>query len=175
MEYTVQKLAKLAGISTRTLRYYDEINLLKPARVNSSGYRIYGQKEIDKLQLIMFYRELGGELSNIKAILDSEKFNDIRALENHQKRLIEQRNRLSLLINNIENTIKMKKGEIVMKDSEKFAGFKENLVKENEKLYGNEVRQKYGNETVDKSNKRFLNMSKEEYSRFEKLSEDIFI
>ena len=60
MEYAVQKLAVLAGISTRTLRYYDEIGILTPARISSSGYRIYGQKEVDRLQQILFYRELGG-------------------------------------------------------------------------------------------------------------------
>jgi hypothetical protein len=49
MEYTVQKLGKMAGVSTRTLRYYDEIGILKPARINSSGYRIYGQNEVDRL------------------------------------------------------------------------------------------------------------------------------
>lgn len=59
MEYTVQRLGQLAGISARTLRYYDEIGILKPARMNSSGYRIYGQKEVDRLQQILFYRELG--------------------------------------------------------------------------------------------------------------------
>lgn len=56
MEYTVQKLGKLAGISARTIRYYDEIGILKPARINSSGYRIYGQREVDTLQQILFYR-----------------------------------------------------------------------------------------------------------------------
>ncbi len=58
MEYTVQGLAKIAGVSTRTLRYYDEIGLLKPARVNSSGYRIYGRTEVDMLQQILFFRDL---------------------------------------------------------------------------------------------------------------------
>ena len=58
MEYTVSKLAKISGVSARTLRYYDEINLLKPKRVNSSGYRIYGQDEVDILQQILFYREM---------------------------------------------------------------------------------------------------------------------
>jgi DNA-binding transcriptional MerR regulator len=59
MEYTVQKLGRLAGTSTRTLRYYNEIGILKPARMNSSGYRIYGQAEVDRLQQILFYKELG--------------------------------------------------------------------------------------------------------------------
>ena len=53
MEYTIQKLAQLAGVSTRTLRYYDEVGILKPARINSSGYRIYGEKEINQLQQIL--------------------------------------------------------------------------------------------------------------------------
>lgn len=69
MEYTVQKLGRLAGVSTRTLRYYDEIDLLKPARINSSGYRIYGQAEVDRLQQILFFRELGVELERIKDIM----------------------------------------------------------------------------------------------------------
>ncbi|MCX7772346.1 MAG: MerR family transcriptional regulator, partial [Clostridia bacterium] len=59
MEYTVQQLAQMARISTRTLRYYDEIGLLKPARVSSSGYRIYGESQVNRLQQILFYRELG--------------------------------------------------------------------------------------------------------------------
>lgn len=66
MGYTVQELARLAGISPRTIRYYDEIGLLKPARFSTSGYRLYGQAEVDRLQQILFYRELGVELKAIK-------------------------------------------------------------------------------------------------------------
>ena len=58
MSYTVSQLAKISGVSNRTLRYYDQIGLLKPARINESGYRIYEQEEVDILQLIVFYREL---------------------------------------------------------------------------------------------------------------------
>jgi hypothetical protein len=65
MEYTVQNLAQMAGISTRTLRYYDEIEILKPARINSSGYRIYGQAEVSRLQQILFYRELGQKTADL--------------------------------------------------------------------------------------------------------------
>ncbi|NLM27171.1 MAG: MerR family transcriptional regulator, partial [Clostridiaceae bacterium] len=66
MEYTVNKLAKLAGVSTRTLRYYDEIGLLVPARISSNGYRIYGRNEVDRLQQILFYRELDVPLDEIR-------------------------------------------------------------------------------------------------------------
>ncbi|HBH0785723.1 MAG: MerR family transcriptional regulator, partial [Clostridioides difficile] len=83
MEYTVQKLSKLAGISTRTLRYYDEIGLLKPLKINSSGYRIYGQNEVNKLQQILFYRELGINLENIKNIINSPNFDSLSALKEH--------------------------------------------------------------------------------------------
>ena len=71
MEYTIQKLASMAGISSRTLRYYDEIGLLKPIRISSSGYRIYGPAEVDRLQQILFYRTLGVRLESIKDILDA--------------------------------------------------------------------------------------------------------
>ncbi len=76
MEYTVQKLGHLAGVSTRTLRYYDEIGILKPARINSSGYRIYGQAEVNRLQQILFYRELGMGLENIKKLVTSPSFDN---------------------------------------------------------------------------------------------------
>ena len=91
MEYTVQKLGLMAGISTRTLRYYDEIGILKPARINSSGYRIYGQAEVDKLQQILFYRELGVSLENIKDIVNDPSFDCLKALGEHREKLIEKK------------------------------------------------------------------------------------
>ena len=68
MEYTIKKLAELAGVSTRTLRYYDEIDLLKPAKVTEAGYRLYDESSLKKLRQIMFFRELEVPLSEIKAI-----------------------------------------------------------------------------------------------------------
>ena len=90
-EYTVQKLGQLAGISTRTLRYYDEIEILKPARINSSGYRIYGQIEVDMLQQILFYRELGVSLDFIKIIVTSPSFDGSSALREHREKLLQKR------------------------------------------------------------------------------------
>ena len=74
MEYSINKLAKMSGVSTRTLRYYDEIGLLKPVRVVSSGYRIYSQTEVDVLQQILFYRELEFSLEDIKKMLAAPDF-----------------------------------------------------------------------------------------------------
>lgn len=174
MEYTVQKLSRMAGISSRTIRYYDEIGILKPARINSSGYRIYGQKEVDRLQQILFYREMGVNLDLINELMSSDSFDETAALLEHRKKLLAQREQLDLLIANVEKTIEYKKGRISMNDKEKFEGFKKNLVEENEKKYGKEIREKYGKETVEKSNQKMLNMTKEQYEEFERLGQEVF-
>ena len=173
MEYTVQKLGKLAGISTRTLRYYDEIGLLKPNRVNSSGYRIYGKQEVKKLQQILFYRELGIDLESIKGIITSPSFDGTSALKEHREKLLLKREQLDALIANVEKTIAESEGRITMTDQEKFEGFKQRLIDENEAKYGEEVREKYGAERVEQSNKIFKNMTKEQYAAYEKLGADI--
>jgi DNA-binding transcriptional MerR regulator len=173
MEYTVQKLATLARISSRTLRYYDEIGILKPARINSSGYRIYGQKEVDRLQQILFYRELGVSLETIKEIVTAPSFNGAQALREHREKLLEKRAQLELLIANVEKTIALTEGRITMSDKEKFAGFKKKMIDENEKKYGQEIRQKYGEETVEKSNAKFMNMTEEQYKAVTNLEKEL--
>lgn len=173
MEYTVQKLGRLAGISTRTLRYYDEIGILKPARINSSGYRIYGQQEVDRLQQILFYRELGVSLENIKNIVLSPSFDGVEALKQHHIKLLEKKEQLEALIVNVEKTIAMSEGRIKMSDKEKFEGFKQKLIDENEEKYGKEIREKYGEETVEKSNAYFKNMSRGDFEKLESLSTQI--
>ena len=158
MEYTVQKLGQIAGISTRTLRYYDEIGILKPARINSSGYRIYGLAEVDKLQQILFYKELGLGLDAIKEIINEPSFDSLTALKEHRCKLLDKKKQLDLLIANVDKTIAVKERGITMTDSEKFAGFKQKLIIDNEKKYGQEIRTKYGDEAVDKSNKKLKNL-----------------
>jgi DNA-binding transcriptional MerR regulator len=123
VEYTVQKLGRMAGISTRTLRYYDEIGILKPARINSSGYRIYGKAEVDRLQQILFYRELGVSLECIRDIVASPAFDCTSALREHRAKLLAKREQLDLLLANIDKTIEASEGRIIMSDKEKFEGF----------------------------------------------------
>lgn len=144
MEYSINKLAKLAGVSTRTLRYYDEIKLLSPERISSSGYRVYGQKEVDLLQQVLFYRELGVPLDEIKNIIWSKDYDSITALQGHLSALRAKKEHIELLISNVEKTIVASKGEIAMSDKEKFEGFKQKMLEENEKQYGKEIREKFG-------------------------------
>lgn len=173
MEYTIQKLGNLAGVSTRTLRYYDEIGLLKPARTNSSGYRIYGRREVDLLQQILFYRELGLSLEDIRSIVTDPGFDGTRALREHRNQLLDKRKQLDALIANVEKTIASHEGRISMQDQEKFEGFKKQLIEENERKYGSETREKYGEDKVEKSNQKLMNMTQEEYAKVTQLENEV--
>ena len=173
MEYTIQKLAQMAGITTRTLRYYDEIGLLAPKRISSSGYRIYGGEQIDALQQILFFRKMGVSLDDIKKIISKTDFDRSAALESHREALLEQRRQIDLMIGNIDRTLAAQKGECTMDDSEKFEGLKKGLIDENEKKYGAEIRARYGDETVNASNEKLAGMSKGDYGVAEKLSQEI--
>lgn len=172
MAYTVNQLAKMAGISPRTLRYYDQIGLL-PVRKDESGYRLYGQDEVDRLQQILFYRELGMPLAEIKEIVTADSFDGLAALKEHREKLLAQRERLDALIANVQNTIAMKEGERDMTDQEKFEGFKQGMIEENEAKYGKEIREKYGDEQVDRSNEKLRKMTREDYAGMERLAKEV--
>lgn len=173
MEYTVNQLANLAGVTTRTLRYYDRIGLLAPERVTSAGYRIYGLEQVDRLQQVLFYRELGFELSQIREILDNPDFDVQTALQEHLIQLHSRRNRLSGLIATAERTLQTVKGENTMTDQEKFEGFKQKLVEENERSYGAEIREKYGDVTVNASNAKTMKMTPKEYAAFQETEKEL--
>lgn len=172
MEYTINKLAKLAGISTRTLRYYDEIDLLHPKRINSSGYRIYGEQEVDKLQQILLFRELDMKLDVIQELLAAET-DPLTLLQEHKQALMSRRNQLDRLLQLVDDTIETKKGRKKMTDTQKFEAFKQDLIKQNETQYGEEIREKYGEAAVEKSNAQLMNMTEDEYQAHQALSASI--
>jgi DNA-binding transcriptional MerR regulator len=151
------------------LRYYDEIGLLKPVRVASSGYRIYGQDELDILQQILFFRELGFPLDEIKTLLSNPGFSREQAFENHLLELRKKSERLDALIINVTKSIAAMKGESAMSDNEKFEGFKKTLIDENEQKYGTEVRNKYRGTAVDESNAHIKGLTQEQYDESERL------
>ncbi|WP_368863917.1 MerR family transcriptional regulator [Staphylococcus saprophyticus] len=173
MEYTVSQLAKLSGVSPRTLRYYDQIGLLKPDRINSPGYRIYGKEQVDMLQQIIFYRELDVSIEEIKNIVQQPGFDQVTALENHFQNLKQKRAHLDKIIETVEKTIAYTRGEINMQDKEKFEGLKVQAIQENEREYGTEIRVKYGDKSVDESNAKFKDMTEAEYNEWRKLKNEI--
>lgn len=172
-QYTVNELAVMSGVSIRTLHYYDQIGLLCPARIAENGYRIYGEKEVNQLQQILFYREIKVPLKEIKAILSKPDYNNEKELEKQLEHLLQQKEQLELLIHNVRKTIHTLKGETVMSDMEKFEGFKQKLINDNEKHYGTEIREKYGDELIDASNAKLKGMRQEQWQKAQELSEQI--
>jgi len=170
MAYSINKLAKLAGVSARTLRYYDEIGFLSPERKSSNGYRVYGQKEVDLLQQILFYRELGVSLDEIKNIVWSKDYDGVVALEGHLSALKAKKEQITLLITNVEKTIAASKGEMTMSNKEKFEGFKQKMLDDNEKQYGKEIREKFGDAVVDASHANMMGLTAEQYEKAQNLS-----
>lgn len=171
MPYTVRQLANLAGVSPRTLRYYDQIGLLKPGATSEAGYRLYGAAEVERLQQILFYRELGLELEQIRKIVTDPAFDIVSALREHRRRLLAERERLDTLIANVDKTIAAKEGRTIMTDRERFEGFKKRLIEENEQKYGQELRAKYGDDIVDQSNAKLMNLSPEQYKELTRIGE----
>lgn len=162
MEYTIQRLAVLSGTTKRTLRYYDEIDLLKPSRINSSGYRIYGEAEVNRLQQILFFRAMDVNLEEVKRILDDPYFDETEALRLHLINLLGKKNEIDTMIQNVRKTIEVKEGRNTMTDQEKFEGLKKDMLNKNEAEFGKEIRQKYGSDVVEKSNSKFMSMTTEE-------------
>lgn len=173
MEYSIRELSELAGVSTRTLRYYDEIGLLKPLYVNEAGYRFYGGHEAALLQQILFYRERGFGLQQIQRILYQEDFDMLHALQEHLLELEEQRTHIDALIRVVKQTIASEKGECEMTEKEKFEAFKKELVEDNRKAYGAELLERYGAEELEASDRKLLHMSKEEYESFRSMEQRI--
>lgn len=173
MEYTIKKMAQLSGVSSRTLRFYDEIDLLKPKRINSAGYRIYGSQEIDRLQQILFYRSLDFPLNQIRELLDDPTFDHQHALIEHQRKLLEKRAEIDTLLATVQQTLAQFKGGKKMTDQEKFEGFKKQKITENEENYGTEIREKYGEETIDKANEQWKNLSQEKYQEMQEVEQQL--
>ena len=157
--FTVKQLSQLAGVTPRTLHHYDEIGLLKPSRVGENAYRYYGEDAVLRLQQILFYRELGIPLEDIKKIMGRRDFDVVGALYSHKEALQKQVTRLNRLITTVDNTIDYLKGNLKMNNKQLFEAFSE----EQQAEYEKEIMQKYDPATVKASAKKW-----KEYTAAEK-------
>ena len=173
MEYSIQELSRLSGVTTRTLRWYDQIGLLKPSWVAESGYRYYGGAEVDRLQHILCYRALGVELARIKECLDDPSFDRLAALKRHLAALEAERERLEQLIRSVKDTIGAEERNEIMSDEQKFEAFKKRAVAHNEEVYGAEVRAKYGDKEADEANAAVMDLTQEQYREWTDLGREI--
>ncbi len=160
MGYTVKRLADLASVSVRTLHHYDQIGLVKPASVSPAGYRLYAPGDLERLQQVLFFRELGFGLKEIKAIVESPNFDRREALLAHRRLLLEQRKRLERLIESVDQTIEsMERGKRVA-DEEMFEGFDKAQIE----AWRDEARQRWGGENVDESFRRASKYSEADWA-----------
>lgn len=158
--YTVKQLAKLAGVSVRTLHHYDQLDLLKPSDRTTAGYRLYGESELLRLQQIMFYKELDLSLERIAEILDDPGFEVLQALRDHQHALEERRRRLSVLLETINKTIsKLQGGPIMLTNEELYEGFPKG------KTYRDEAITKWGRETVENGEQELRKLDKSQLNK----------
>jgi DNA-binding transcriptional MerR regulator len=139
MAYKIREIADLAGVTTRTIRYYDEIGLLDPATTGDNGYRYYDQDSLLRLQQILFFRELDVPLKEIELIMNGPNFSMVSALENHRSSLQIKVHRLEKLIDTLEKTVTSLKGEETMSDQDIFEGF-------DESQYEEEARERWGDD-----------------------------
>jgi DNA-binding transcriptional MerR regulator len=159
--FTVKQLARLAGVTPRTLRHYDAIGLFQPSQIGSNGYRYYDEPALLRLQQILFYRELDMPLDEIKKIMGRRDFDVLVALERHRQALGHESARLDRLIQTVDNTILHLKGKTPMSAKELFSGFTE----EEEQKYTEEAMQMYDPQTVKASAKKWKSYSKAEKER----------
>jgi DNA-binding transcriptional MerR regulator len=158
--YTVSQLARVAGVTVRTLHHYHHMGLLEPAGRTEAGYRLYGERELLRLQQILLFRELDLPLSEVRSILDEPDFDPIEALENHRRVLQARVERLGRLLTTIDKTIrKLTEGDMGMTDEELYEG----LPKEQIERYQREAREMYDPMLVRESERRVRKMSKAQW------------
>ncbi|MDN5299567.1 MAG: MerR family transcriptional regulator, thiopeptide resistance regulator [Clostridiales bacterium] len=170
--YSITELSKLSGVTTRTLRYYESIGLIKAGRDAESGYRLYDGTAVDQLQQILILRALAMPLKDIAFVLNKPK-DEIAQLKSHLDALKKEEKRLKRIIATVEKTIASKERGIALQDHEKFEGIKAERVAKNEALYGEEIRRRYGDDAIDAANAKFLKMTPDKALEAERLSADI--
>ena len=173
MPLSIKELADLAGVSTRTLRYYDQIGLLKPSFLSPADYRMYTTAEIDQLQHILFLKELDFNLQEIKRSLAQDPTTYLAQLKHHQLALAKKEVRLKQIRATLAKTIAHYEGELTMTSEEKFAAFKQELVASNEEKYGGELRQRYDEALLAQSQDKVLNWQEADYDAFKTLEAEI--
>lgn len=162
MAYTINKLALMAGVSVRTLHHYDAVGLVRPAARSASGYRLYGEGELLRLQQVLFYRELDMRLEEIGRILDEPGYDPIAALETQGRLLAARAARIAALIKTVDRTIGRLKGEIMLSDEELYEGFAKDKV---ERIKSEAKERWGGTEAYAQSQKSLAKMTKADWAR----------
>ncbi len=144
MAFKIHEVASISGLSIRALHHYDKINLLVPSSRGENNYRYYENKDLEKLQQILLLREMGFSLKKIKELLIMSSYDRQSALKAQLVFLEKQANRLNSLIELVNKTIESMGGKIKMDSKDLFKGFDYDSVKEDQKNYEDEVKERWG-------------------------------
>lgn len=144
MAYTVSEVAKMAGTTERTLRYYDQVGLLTPSGYSEAGYRLYGEEDLKKLQKILFFREMDFSLEKIALLLKGDEIEQIQSLQLQKKFLQKCASRYTRLAQLAQDTIEEMKGMKTMNQNKRFEPFKQDSMKELQKQYEDEAKERWG-------------------------------
>jgi len=168
-QYSIKQLADLAGVTVRTLHYYDEIGLLRPHRRSKKDYRYYSRYELLRLQQILFYQELDYSLKSIKRLLDDSDFDFEASLLSHQKSLKSKIRRIQNLLKTIDSTINQFNHPKNMNDEQLYEGF---ASPEEGKKLTQEAQARWGDE-VKKTNERIRKMGPQQWKKVKEEGEAI--
>jgi DNA-binding transcriptional MerR regulator len=174
MTYTIGTVAKLAYVSVRTLHYYDETGLLSPSNETAAGYRLYSDADLDMLQQVLFFRELGFPLATIGSLVHSPSFDRRKALQAHREALLERRKQVDALLDAIDRTMQSLNGGTPMDKQEMFDAFDERALEEHRAKYADEVEERWGTtDAYAESQKRTSKYTKEDWARIKQESDQI--
>jgi len=171
MIYSIQQLARLAGVSPRTLRYYDQIGLLPAQRNPANGYRTYPASAVNQLQLIRYFQEFDFSLVQIQTLLAQSPAEQTAALTAQRAQLVANRDHLTTLLNTLDRTLAARNGGPQMTDTEKFAAFKQQQLTQNEQEFGEESRKRYGQTEFTASQKKFAGLTEADYQAMQTTEE----
>jgi len=172
MSYTVKELAKISGVSVRTLHWYDEIGLLKPFSKGANNYRYYKEQELLRLQQILFFKELEFPLNDIQKLLSQNDFDNIKALNAHRKILEKEIVRKNNLIATINRTIQHLRGNQLMENKELYYGFDSNRQEEYEQ-YIVKYRGLAAEDLLKESKKRTAKWDKDEWDNVKNKGDEL--
>lgn len=175
MSYKVKEVSDMVGVSVRTLHHYDEIGLLNPSTVTPANYRLYSEVDLERLQQILYFKELDFSLQEIKNIIDDPNFDKLNALKSHKKLLEQKKIRLEKIICSVDQTINSIKGGIKMKKEERFKAFDMTDIEKAKEKYKDEAERLYGEyDTYKESQIKTSKYKKEDWAKIQDIGNSIY-
>jgi len=175
MYYKVKEVSELAGVSVRTLHHYDEIGLLKPSEIGDNGYRLYSEQDLERLQQVLFFREMELPLQEVRRILDDPAYDRQRMLRIHKELLLKKKHRLEQIIQSVEMTIQSIEGGYSMSKKDMFEPFDMKEIEEHQRRYGKEAEERWGStDAYKESARRTAKYTEEDWRRIKTFNDEVY-